>query len=423
MHTRQICAAVCLALVGAGVATAGESAATKRLTLTTQSQEAKDLLAQLQRQIENLQFGTANVELAKKIVAIDPGFAMGTYYLSAVTPPPENQKHLEKAVELAQNASQGERRFIEALVIARSPEAGKAIAPLTQLAKEYPDERVIHAILGQVLSGEGKVPEARSAYQKAIALDPKTPRAYSFLGNLLILEGQYAKAREAYAGALKRLPQGGQPGAIRYNVAFSYLYDGQPDKALGELSTFVGEYEKAGAPFGIPEVFIWNSIARINLENGRLDEAMKAYEKGYESVPGSSLEEDDKKIWLGRLRHGKGRTLARMGKFEDAWKEAETVRQMITDAGERGKEFEPAYQYLAGYIKLVQGDSAAAIEHLKQSKPDEDPFRGLLLARAYEKSGDKANAKKSYEAVVRFSGNNIERALAYPEAKKKLASL
>ena len=46
-------------------------------------------------------------------------------------------------------------------------------------------------------------------------------------------------------------------------------------------------------------------MARINLENGRLDEAMKAYEKGYESVPGSKLPEDQKQTWLGRLRHGK----------------------------------------------------------------------------------------------------------------------
>ena len=54
-------------------------------------------------------------------------------------------------------------------------------------------------------------------------------------------------------------------------------------------------------------------MARINLENGRLDEAMKAYEKGYESVPGSKLAEDQKQTWLGRLHHGKARTLATHG--------------------------------------------------------------------------------------------------------------
>ena len=74
-------------------------------------------------------------------------------------------------------------------------------------------------------------------------------------------------------------------------MAFTYLYEGQVDQALATLTAFAGEYEKAGQPFGIPEVFIWNSIARINLENNRLEAAMKAYEHGYESVPDSNLDE------------------------------------------------------------------------------------------------------------------------------------
>ena len=68
---------------------------------TTKSAEAKQGLAELQQRIENFQFGPANAELAQKIVAADPGFAMGVYYLSAVTPPPANETHLAKAVELS----------------------------------------------------------------------------------------------------------------------------------------------------------------------------------------------------------------------------------------------------------------------------------------------------------------------------------
>ncbi len=413
-----------LAALALAAACAGSALAEgKRLTLTTKSAEAKQLLAELQKRIESLQFGNDNIDLANKILAADPNFAMGVYYLSAVTPPPDNQKHLEKSVELAKGASDGERRFIEALVIARSPEASKSIAPLTQLAKEFPDERVIHAILGQVLSADGKVSEARAEYQKAIAIDPSTPRAYTFLGNLLILEGKYAEARKAFDDAATRVPAGVPPGGIRYPVAFTYLYENKPDKAIETLSGFADEYKKAGSPFGIPEVFIWNSIARINLENGRYDAALAAYKKGYDSVPGSTLDAEQKQIWLGRLHHGQARTWARMGKYDEARKEADTVKKMIADGGERGKPFEPAYHYLAGYIDLAQGKNADAVEHLKQAQPDQDPFRALLLARAYEKLGDKANAKKSYEMVVNDSSTSIERALSYNEAKKKLDSL
>lgn len=96
---------------------------------------------------------------------------------------------------------------------------------------------------------------------------------------------------------------------------------------------------------------------------------------------------------------------------------------MIADGGERGKEFEPSYHYLAGYLKLQAGDSTAAIEHLRQAEYEDDPFRMLLLARAYEKAGRKDEAKKLYTEITTFPNSNLERALAYPEAKKRLARL
>ena len=148
---------------------------------------------------------------------------------------------------------------------------------------------------------------------------------------------------------------------------------------------------------------------------------MKAYEKGYESVPGSSLPEDQKQVWQGRLQHGRCRVLAKMGKHEEAWAEALKVKKMIDDGGEAGKQYLPAWHYLAGYLKLEAGDSAAAIAELKQTNA-QDPFHELLLARAYEKKGARAEARTAYRAVVDSRQNNIERALAYPEAKRKLAS-
>ena len=168
-------------------------------------------------------------------------------------------------------------------------------------------------------------------------------------------------------------------------------------------------------------MFIWNSIARINLENGRLEAAMKAYERGYESVPDSNLDETQKQIWYGRLLHGKSRTMARMGQHEAAWKNVVAVRKMIDEAGEQGEQFEAAYHYLAGYCLLEAGDTAAAIEQLEQADPN-DPFHRLLLARAYERAGQEADARKAYEEVAAATTNNMERALSYPEAKKKLSA-
>jgi tetratricopeptide (TPR) repeat protein len=319
----------------------------KTMPMTTKSPAAHDQLVELQRRIETFQF-TANEDLARKIVAADPDFALGEYYLSAVSPAPGNQPHLDKAVELAKGASDAERRFIEAMVLARGKNPEQAVEPLTRLTVDYPSERLFFMLLGQNLAGVGKQEEAKAAFEKAIALDPSTPRAYTFVGNYYLMKGDYEKARELYRQARAKTPAGVPPGQPTYSTAYTYLYEGDVDKALATLQGYLDEYRKTKAASELPDVFIWNSIARINLENGRLDEAMKAYAKGFESVPGSTLSEQEKKIWNGRPAPrprpdagANGPARRGLGGGGDPPED---------DRGRRrgGKPFEPAYHYLAG---------------------------------------------------------------------------
>jgi tetratricopeptide (TPR) repeat protein len=419
--TRIVCAVIAAALVSAA-AHAGTS--DRKFEWTTKSEDAKKLLRELQMRIENFQQGPENLELAKKIVALDPDFAMGQYYVS-VFDVPNAEKQYEKARELAKNASDGERRFIEGMYYARVNQGvdfKKSIEPLEALAKDYPGERLVQVILGQLYAGDNQAEKARLAFLKTQAIGPKTARVEAFLAGDDLLKGRYDKARATYESVEKSLPKGSVPFAIRFGVTFSHLYEGHVDEALESLRTYLAEYKAGGLDQQFPEVFIWNAMARINLENGRLEEAMKDYEKGYESVPGSNLPEDQKQTWLGRLRHGKARTLAKMGKHEAAWAEAETIKGMIEKGGEPAKQYWPAYHYLAGYLKLEAGDYANAVEHLKQADAN-NPFDTLLLARAYEKLGQKDDARKTYQKVVESQWPGIERPLAYPEAKRKVKSI
>jgi tetratricopeptide (TPR) repeat protein len=420
---RALCAVAVVTLVLPAVY--ADAPAGRRFEWSTKSPEARKLLTELQLRIENFQGGAENIELAKKLVAADPNFAIGQYYLSAVTPGPEAEKEYDKSRMLAKNASEGERRFIEAMSYVRTNQGvdfKKSIDPLEALAKDYPNERLIQVILGQLYAGDNKGAKALAAFEKCQKIGPKTARVEAFLAGDDLLKGRYVKARTTYESVEKSLPKGSVPFAIRFGVTFSHLYEGNVDAALDSLRTYLAEYKGGGLDQQFPEVFIWNAMARINLENDRLDEAMKDYEKGYESVPGSKLPEDQKQTWLGRLRHGKARVLARMGKHQEAWAEAEAVKSMIEAGGEPAKQYWPAYHYLAGYVKLQAGEYAQAVEHLKQAEP-ENPFHTLLLARAYEKLGQKEDAKKAYQKIVESEWVGIERPLSYPEAKKKLQSL
>ncbi|HET8646116.1 MAG TPA: tetratricopeptide repeat protein, partial [Vicinamibacteria bacterium] len=372
--------------------------------------------------IESFQGGPRALEAAQKAVAADPTFAFGHDLVAVNTPPAQNKPLFEKAAELAKGASEAERRYMEAHALNRAQKGAEALEAYKKLAADYPDERMVHMMIGQIATGQGHLDLARAAYEKAMTLDAGTPRVHALLANVHVLQNDYAGARRHFQHALERQAAGTAPGQIHFGLALTYVYEGNVDQALATLRGFADAYRQTAPPTGLPEVFIWNAMGRINLENGRLPEALAAYEKGFQSVPGSSLAERDKKIWEGRLHHGRGRTLARMGKHEEAWKEADVVKKMIDEGGEDAKEFLPAYHYLAGYIKLEAGDAKAAVEHLKQAD-QADPFHKLLLARAYEKVGDKESARKAYEEVVANRQPGLDRALAYPEAKKRLASL
>jgi tetratricopeptide (TPR) repeat protein len=396
------------------------SKAGRTFTFTTTSEDARKYAAQTIQMIENFQFGESLNSTARKAVEADPDFAFG-HYLVGVTsfPPPKGRPHIEKAVELSKKASDAERRYIEAMGLLRSQQQDKAIQMLAQLSIEYPGERMVFMSLGQAYLMKGNLEQARATFEKAMKLDSKSSRVHAFLGNYYLLKENYAKARSLYKKAISNTAKGSAAPAPYYGLAFSYVYQGDIPTALKVLTDYRELYTKAGGIPNLPPVFLWNSIARLQLENGNPQEAIKTYEEGYKTVPGSSLNDEDKMVWLGRLHHGRGRAMAKMGKYEEAWKEADQIKKMIDEAGDKGKQYIPAYHYIAGYLKLESKDYASAIEHLKQADQRDD-FHKLLLARAYEKTGDESNAQRIYREVLQSTQVNMERALAYPEAKKKL---
>jgi Flp pilus assembly protein TadD len=420
-YSRGVFAVLILITLAASSAFGSKETNSKRkIEFSTDSKEAKDYVAQIVNRIETFQFGPDLNALAKKSVDADPNFAFGYYLLGTTAATPEDvKKYSDKAAELAKTASDGERRYIEAVLLTRAQKPAEALTMFLDLAKQYPDDRMVQMLLGQVYTNLGKLDEAKASFEKALQLDASTPRVYTFLGNTELLKGNYAKARELFNTSLAKQVKGSAPFGPNYGLAFAYIYQGDITSAVKTLEAYAADYQTSTLQQNFPAVFIWNSIARLHLEYGKAEDAMKAYQKGYDTIPGSNLDEMQKKIWLGRLHHGTARTLAKMGKREEAWKEADLIKKMIEDGGKDGEQFWPAYHYLAGYLKLEAGDYAKAVEELRQTDLT-DPFHKLLLARAYEKSGDGVSAQKMYKEITEFNQLTLERALAYPEAKKKL---
>jgi tetratricopeptide (TPR) repeat protein len=428
--------ALALLLASAPARPAGDG----RLVFGTKSVEA----AAAAREAMTVLVRTSDLEavetLAQKAVDADREFAFARCLLALAFERTFREAapvQWERAKELAPNAPAGEQRWIAALLPQEDnhPDADKlneAVEAWRKLAAEYPQEPLAFVMLGHAhgrrhLFG-GRDPADREAGHEAaemvLSLDPKSSSMHRGLAEYSMEKGDFAHACEHFEWA--REAQGG-PVSCKDGVAVmevnAYLFDAQPAAARAIVSRCRDEYERAASVPGVQ----WNFIGRVLLETGDAPGGLAAYEKGREWIERLTWTEDEqalRQVWIGRYHHGRGRCLAKMGRHAEAWAQVELVKKMIDAGGNRGQRHLPAFHYLAGYVKLEAGELEAALEHLRQAGTETDNFRTLLLARAYDRLGRVDEARSGYRAIVDDTNDlRLERALAYAEAKTRLAAL
>lgn len=271
---------------------------------------------------------------------------------------------------------------------------------------------------GQKLSREGKQDEALALYSRALDRSPELYQAHLAAGMALDLKGEYAQAREHFTKAIEAAPADSRQQAQRA-LAISYVFEGDAYKASEpELEVFNARLAKKDS-VGAAETS--NELARIYLELGDPDQAYKWYKMGYETVsPKPDLSEADKNLWLFRWESAQARVAARRGEANEAQQHVAAAKAAVTNA--KNPDQERFLPYLTGYVAFYNGDYKTAIAELQKADQG-DPLNLVLLAQAYEKSGDAAAAKDFYRKVLESNGHSPTNAFARPLAKKKLAAV
>jgi len=271
---------------------------------------------------------------------------------------------------------------------------------------------------GQDLNKDGKFDEAIALYQKALQLDPRCYDAELYLGVSLDLQGKYAEARQHLAKAIELASEAQTTQSLRV-MAVSYAFEHNTAKASEyerrayDLQYNWGRYEDAAGTA--------NELARIYLESGDLDNALKWYQTGLATAlkdPKITLAEKD--LWNFRWEAAMARISARRGQADQAQQHLAAAKAMLDKADNPDQLH--FYPYLVGYVALYGGDYKTAIAELQKAGL-EDPFVLSLLAQACEKSGDKKQAIEYYQKILTINLHNPSNAFARPLAKEKLAAL
>jgi tetratricopeptide (TPR) repeat protein len=269
---------------------------------------------------------------------------------------------------------------------------------------------------GQQLIHAGKPEEALALYHKTLETSPESFPANIAAGSVLDLLGRGEEARKYFAKAIELPDTPEHKAGAQRAMAISYAFEGNCGKAI--------EYEKQVFDFyGTSKNFFQqgetaDEVARICLESGDIDAALKWYKMGHDTglrEPGIKPAGQD--LWNFRWEHAQARIAARRGNQSEAQKHVATAKAIL----DKGTIPEQAqfFPYLKGYTAFYAGDSRAALEELEKANQN-DPFIQCLTAQAYEKLGDREKASQYYRRVLTASSHNPAAAYAVPFAKKKL---
>lgn len=271
---------------------------------------------------------------------------------------------------------------------------------------------------GQKLNGEGKQDDALKLYQQVLAKTPDSYDAHLQSGIALDLKGDYSAAREHLKKAIDVASPEQKNRALR-TMAVSYAFESNSketekyEKPVFDALIAKSDYEGAAG--------VANELARIMLESGDIDGAAQWYKTGYDTaMRKTDMKDADKNLWTFRWAHAQARIAARRGNRGEAQQQVAIAKAALDKANNPDQAV--FFPYLTGYVAFHGGDYKTAIADLSKAS-QQDPFILVLLAQAYEKTGDAARAKEYYQKTMAINSHAPTTAYARPLARKKLAGV
>jgi tetratricopeptide (TPR) repeat protein len=206
-----------------------------KIPVTTASADARAEFIQGRDLAEKLQV-TDSIQHFQKAVSLDPNFALAELNLANSAPTgKEFFEHLNKAVALADRASNGEKLLILATQDGANNDAVKQKEHLDALVAAYPDDERAHFNLGGYYFGQQDYTKAIEHYRKATELAPSYSTAYNILGYGYRQNGDYASAEKAFQKYIQLIPNDPNP------------YDSYAELLLkmGRFDDSIAQYRKA----------------------------------------------------------------------------------------------------------------------------------------------------------------------------------
>jgi len=405
-----------------------------KIPITTSSAEAKSEFLQGRDLADKLRI-TDSIQHFEKAVSLDPNFATAELNLATSAPTGKGFfDHLNKAVSLADKASDGERLLILATQAGANNNALKQKEYLEQVIAAYPNDERAQYNLGTYYFGQQDFPQAIEHLKKAIELEPSYSNACNLLGYAYRQTEDYANSEKAFQKYIELIPKDPNPydsyaelllkmgrfddSIAQYRkaleiepsflnahqgIAMDLLYSGKPKEAAAELDRITQKArtdgERRTALF---------ALTVVDIDGGKL---------------ASAVEQVDKQIALGEKtrdvpaiafdRNLKANILLEMGKPDQAKAEFRRGVELV-----EGSELSPEIKANA---RLVEHFDLARVavgkKEFVEAKKEAEAYRtGVADSKnpaqkkfAHELDGEIALAEKDYDkALAELPQSNLQ---------------
>jgi tetratricopeptide (TPR) repeat protein len=269
---------------------------------------------------------------------------------------------------------------------------------------------------GQQAVRSGKLDEALSVYQAELKTSPNSVAAMNGAGVVLDLLGQTKEAKSYFNRAIEAADTPMAKANARRALAMSYAFDNDCTNTAKVEEQVAAYWE--GVPDYVRQGEVLNEAARVCIEAGAFDVAEKLYLRGQEAgLKEPNISPARVALWKFRTEHALARLAARRNQPEIAKQHVAAARALLDGNAEMAKDQEIFFPYLTGYVALYGGDAKTALAELQKARQD-DPFIQALMAQAYDKLGDREQAKAFYQKAGATTAHNPAGAFARPLAAK-----
>jgi predicted Zn-dependent protease len=285
------------------------------------------------------------------------------------------------------------------------PDPARAVSTLNRYAAADPSSPNPEDSMGEVLRYTGDDQGSLEHYSAALQIDPTFFTSQLGLGDTLTLMGKYDDARLEYDKAVLVSENNRDLLHASYQKALVYFWEGRAEEGRSALSNLAAEAAQKNEPNGQFEIAFGSAMLAPDFAS-ELHQLRALEEKLQNTVEGMS--EADRGGALANVLCEEARVASQHGLPEAAEQAIGKLERLAAQTADL--LVENPYETARGYLLLLQGDLANAVDELSANRLS--PLAVQQLAIAQQKLGNQAAAGETFNQLKYQRAPTVEWYLA-----------